>query len=303
MRYLAIFGAIMVCFCLSGCIQNDTVIHVKPDGSGTVEETVALSNMLMESMQKFSKDLSEGMSDANSDAKTNPDKTDKPETKPDQDKKEKPEVHDPIQAMMKDARSRETQYGPDVKFVSATPVKTETMSGYRAVYAFKDINSLRINQNPKGKTGMPSNDKEEAGKTDEIIHFKFVKGPVSTLTVTMPEKAKDGKTADEEKKEEQKKKNESDPNADEMLKVFFKDMSIKLVLDIEGTIVDTNATYRDKSQLTLLDIQFGKIIGNSKVLEKMNTAQPKTVEETKELLKGIEGLKIEINNPVVVSFK
>jgi hypothetical protein len=31
--------------------------------------------------------------------------------------------------------------------------------------------------------------------------------------------------------------------------------------------------------------------------------QPKTIEETKELVKGIEGLKIEMNNPVVVSFQ
>ncbi len=43
---------------------------------------------------------------------------------------------DPFEAMMKDAQAPEKQFGHDVKFVSATPVKNEPMEGYSAVYAF-----------------------------------------------------------------------------------------------------------------------------------------------------------------------
>jgi hypothetical protein len=39
------------------------------------------------------------------------------------------------------------------------------------------------------------------------------------------------------------------------------------------------------------------------VFEKLNATQPKTIAEMKELVKGMEGLKIEMNNPVVVSFE
>jgi hypothetical protein len=282
---------------LSGCIQNDTVIHVKTDGSGTIEDTVKFANALIESLQNISKGLAEGVSNANADAKDNV--KDKDGAK----EKDKAEVQDPIQTMMKDAQSREKQYGSDVKFVSATPVKTETMSGYKAIYAFKDINTLKINQNPENKTGMPADGKDKSKKKEEIISFKFVKGPVSTLTVTMPETGKDKKPADDVKQDLQKNTGESDPASAEMTKLIFKDMSIRLVLEIEGAIVKTNATYRDKSQLTLIDMHFGKIIENVKAFEKLNAMQPKTIEETKELLKGIEGLQIEMNNPVVVSFQ
>jgi len=293
MRHQAIFCAIMVCLFLSGCIQNDTVIHVNPDGSGTIEESVALSNALVESLQNVAKGFAEVVADtnANTDAKAKSDTIDKVE------------VPDPFQAMMKDARSRETQYGPDVKFVSATPVKTETMSGYKAIYAYKDINTLRINQNPKSKTGIPADSKDASQKKDEIIRFKFIKGPVTTLTVTMPEKTKEDRTADAVKQDKLQDETEADPNSAEMMKIFFKDMSMKLVLDIDGTIVETNATYRDKSQLTLFDIHFGKIIENEKAFEKVSAIQPKAIEEMKELIKGIEGLKIEMENPVVVTFK
>ena len=293
MSHLTILCAIMVCLFLSGCIQNDTVIHIKPDGSGTIEDTVKLSNALVESIQNMSKGLSEGIAAANADS----------DAKTKSDTKEKVEVQDPFQVMMKDARARETQYGPDVKFVSATPVKTETMSGYKAIYAFKDINTLRINQNPKSKTGMPADSKEEYQKKEEIVRFNLVKGPVSILTVTMPETKKGDKAADDVKQDKQQNKGEADPNSAEMIKMFFKDMSMRLVLDIDGTIVETNATYQDKSQLTLFDMNFGKIIENEKVFAKMNAVQPKTIEEMKELIKGIDGLKIEMNNPVIVSFK
>ncbi len=279
MRYLTILCAIVASLLLSGCIQNDTVIHVKPDGSGTIEETVKLSNMLVESFRNMAKGMSEGNDDA----------------------KEKPEATDPLQGMVKDAQAREKQYGPDVKFVSATTVKTETMTGYKAIYAFKDINTLRINQNPESKTGMPNNDQEK--KKEEIIRFAFVKGPVSKLTVTMPETSTNKKSADAAPRNDDQNKGKSDPNAAEMMKMFFKDMSVRLVLEIEGSIVETNATYRDKSQLTMLDMDFGKIISNEKVFEKLNSTQPKTIEETKALVKEIPGLKIEMNNPVVVSFQ
>jgi hypothetical protein len=244
-------------------------------------------------LQKMAKGLSGGDADvnANTDAKANT------------DSKDKSEVYDPFQAMMKDARSRETQYGPGVKIVSATPVKTETMIGYKAIYAFKDINNLRINQNPKNKTGMPDDSQDKSRKKEEMIRFKLVKGPISTLTVTMPEKTKDDKAADDVKQDKQQNKCEMYSNSAEMMKMFFKDMSMRLVLDIDGTIVDTNATYRDKSQLTLFDMHFGKIIENVEVFEKLNATQPKTIAEMKELVKGMEGLKIEMNNPVVVSFE
>jgi len=49
MRHLTILCGDHGCLFLSGCIRNDTVIHVKPDGSGTIEETISLSNALIHS--------------------------------------------------------------------------------------------------------------------------------------------------------------------------------------------------------------------------------------------------------------
>jgi hypothetical protein len=80
-------------------------------------------------------------------------------------------------------------------------------------------------------------------------------------------------------------------------------MSISIAIEVDGKIMKTNATYQDKSKITLVDMNFGKIFENAKVFEKLNAAQPKTIEGMKELVKDIKGLKIEMNNPVVVVFQ
>jgi hypothetical protein len=284
MSYFRFLCLVLGSVFLFGCFQTETVIRLKPDGSGVIEETFLLSNDLLESFQELAK----GFGDDADKAKNETEK----------------EKQDPIQGMIKDARSRESQYGPDVKFVSAIPLKTETMGGYKAIYAYKDINTLKVSQNP-GKKAEKSRGGKEISAKEENILFKFKKGPVSTLTVTMP-KDKD-KDKEEKKTEVEKKgvpdKGEADPKALEQMKMFLKDMGIRIALEVEGTILKTNATYRKKSEITIVELHFGKLIENKNIFEKIVAAQPKTIEEAKELVKGIEGLKIEMSNPLVVEFK
>jgi hypothetical protein len=280
MRYFKILPAVLFSIFLFGCFQTETVIHLKPDGSGLIEETFMLSNTVLDSLQNLAKEFTDG--DAN--------------TK----NQEKKENQDPIQGMITEARSKAAQYGPDVTFVSATPVKTKTLGGYKALYAFKDINTLRINQNPENKAGKTGDGPGGPAKKEELILFKLVKGPVSTLTVTMPANKEDKK--DPAQKEKESTKAPTDPQAAEMMKELFKDLRVKVSLVIEGTIIKTNATYQNKSELTLMELHFGRILENKEVFEKISAAEPKTMEEIKELVKDLPGLKIETNNPIVVEF-
>ena len=46
-------------------------------------------------------------------------------------------------------------------------------------------------------------------------------------------------------------------------------MGVKVSLEIDGTIIKTNATYRNKSELTLVELHFGKILENKEVFDKI----------------------------------
>jgi hypothetical protein len=281
MSKFRIFWLLVFSVFLFGCFQTETLVRVKPDGSGLIEETFLLPRPVLDSVQNLAKELNPDDTNSKNEGKT--------------------QGQDPIEGMIQDARGKATQYGPNVQFVSATPMKTETLGGYKALYAFQDINTIRINQNPENKTEKPGEGKDQSPKKEELILFKLVKGPVSTLTVTMPEYKADKK--DPVQKGQEPTKSPTDPQSLEMMKELFKEMVVKVSLEIEGTIIKTNATYRNKSALTLVELHFGKIIENKEVFEKVSAAEPKTIEEMKELVKGLEGIKIELNNPLVVDFK
>ncbi len=58
MRYFKFLCAVLSSVFLFGCFQTDTVIHLKPDGSGFIEETFMLSNSVLDSVQNLGKRVS-----------------------------------------------------------------------------------------------------------------------------------------------------------------------------------------------------------------------------------------------------
>jgi hypothetical protein len=297
--FYSTLSLLMVIF-LCGCIQDTIVIHVKPDGSGTIEETSLMSNSVIEIMES----LSSGM--AGSDAgKSDQDKKDA--IKNDSQKEAKKSSNEMIAKMIKDAELRAATYGTSVKFISAKPVTTDTGSGYSAVYSFQDINQIRVNQNPSEKLENKKAEKNASPPKEEFLLFNFIQGSPSTLVVTFPaqKSAAVDSPANPEiaKGSEDKTNKEADAQAMEMMKEIFKDMKLVISLKFEGTIVKTNASYRDGSMLTLVEMDFNKFLDNADLLKQLSAAKPKSIEETKTLLKNVKGLKFEMNNPVTVEFQ
>ena len=50
-------------------------------------------------------------------------------------------------------------------------------------------------------------------------------------------------------------------------------------------------------------MDFNKFLDNAALLKQFSAAKPQSIEETKALLKSVEGLKFETNNPVTVEFQ
>ena len=132
---------------ISGCIQDTIVIHVKTDGSGTIEETFLLSNSMFDIMESIAGTMAahrkeEGAQD-NKDAAKGVSKKETTETR-----------DDLIAKMVKDTEKHADTFGATVTFVSAKPVKTDTASGCNAVYAFQDISEVRVTRIAGTKAGQ-----------------------------------------------------------------------------------------------------------------------------------------------------
>jgi hypothetical protein len=271
-----LFLTAFVCVWATGCITAATVIHVKPDGTGTIEQSVA---MKAEAAQQ----LAEMASGFGGDS-----------AKPGAAKGAVPDLFSETE--MRDAAPK---FGEGVTFVSSKPIKTKDLIGRTAVYSFTDITKVHINQKPPApKDGMAPT----SSKSADDVAFKFAKqaGGSSLLTVVFPEpdltkkkpvETKDGKTA-----------GKPDPQQIEMAKKMFDGLHISIDLDVApGHIVKTNSPYVEGSKVTLLEMDFSQLMTNEKLLSEV--AEPSSIEEAKKLLQGVKGFKVNLDREVSVEFK
>ena len=61
-----------------------------------------------------------------------------------------------------------------------------------------------------------------------------------------------------------------------MMQQMFKDMKISLAVEVAGRIVETNAEYRDGSRVTLMEMDFNKVLAEP---GEVQSAQPGEAED------------------------
>lgn len=267
--------AACVCVFASGCITASTIIHVTPDGSGTIEQAVAMKADAAEQLAAMASGF--GGDTANAGAT----------------KGAVPELFSE-----KEMRDAATKYGEGVAFVSSTPIKTKDLVGRSAIYSFADITKVRINQKPPApKDGMAP-----SSKSADDVAFKFAKTPggTSLLTVVFPEPDLAKKPM--EKTDAKAKAGKPDPQQLDMAKKMLDGLHISIDLDVApGHIVKTNSPYVAGSRVTLLEMDFSQLMTNDTLLSEV--AQPNSIEDAKKLLQGVKGFKVNLDREVSVEFK
>ncbi|MBT0653509.1 hypothetical protein [Geomobilimonas luticola] len=266
---LLVTGCMM--FLLAGCFQVTTVVRVNPDGSGTVEERVLLSNKIVAQIEELVRSFE------------------------DKGGKGKPfDMFQPDQ-LKEHARSM----GKGVTYRGGEKAVTPDYTGYWATYAFSDINTLKLNQQSAPAGGTESKALP--------LSFRFKKGPASTLTILQPKTepsrvapaVPDGKPASPADVPPQM----TEEKTKELLEMFM-GMKFALAVEVNGTILSTNATHRDGNRLTIVDFDLGKL-GNATPdeLEKLSQMKGGSLEEAKELAKNIPGVAFDLNEKVTVVFE
>jgi hypothetical protein len=267
---------VVVAAITSGCINSLTNIKVRPDGSGTIDQTLS---MTAEAAKQIAA-LGAGFGD------------------PSAKKKEGDDLPDFFsEQSMKDAAGK---LGEGVVFVSSKPIKSGDRVGRVATYQFADITKLRIDQKPQTGDDMPG---AKAGAEDVLFKFGKLPAGTSQLTVVFPEpdftKKKDkDKDADEDDEDEKKT---PDAAQLEMMKKIFDGLKVSIDVTVLGNIVKTNSPYVQGSTVTLLEMDFSQVMANNEMLSKLGN--PKSLEEAKALLKNVKGFKINLDREVAIEFK
>ncbi len=265
-RLLPALAAVLA---LAGCLDTTTTVTVKPDGSGTIEKRIILSRHLAELM------ISMG-------------------------NKSDPATIE--QGMLNEAslKAEAARLGSGVSFVSAQKISSDKGNGWKALYSFKDITAVKLSENPASDLTMPGAAAAAAapGTAKDSFTFALTKGSPATLTVTFPKPDASAKPATQPQA--------GTANNEKMiqsLRQLYADMRIVLAIVVDGTITKTNAAYVDGPTVTILDMDFSKVMSDDATFNKLRTMQGQSMEQVRAAMKTMPGIKVESQDPVSISFR
>jgi hypothetical protein len=253
---------------LVGCLNSATLIKVKPDGSGTVEQTTLVNMGAVKAMMP-------GMNQPGQSA-------------------------NPINEA--DLKRTAERMGKGVRLVSAEPAKSGTFEGVKALFSFDDINQVQVSQDPNMSGSSDSQFGAAPPPTENPVKFTLKRsGGSSTLTVQFQDKP-----IPAEKPSDMPRggPDMTDPTVLNMVKTMFDGFKIGIDLEVVGSIVKTNAEYVNGSRLTLLEMDLAQLFQDQ---EKLKALQGKvgpgaSLSEVKPYLKDVKGIKID-GPTVTVEFK
>lgn len=268
-RTVAGFVCVVASAALAGCFQSSTLVKLNPDGSGTIEQTMTMNAQTLAQLSAFS-----SMADANKD------KNGKSASK---------DLTDPFSEA--DARAEAAKMGEGVTFVSSQKIENGQFTGRKAVYAFKDVRKLAINEvnaPDSGSTGMTT-------KTDDPpMRFTFKQLPNGNGLLTIDNaSAKNGSGLPGAGGDA------SNPQAMQMMKTFLQGMKIDIALQV-GRVVRTNIPYVQGGTVTLLNMDFDKLLADPAAFDRIQ--QAKTPEETRAAMKNVQGLQVNLDPQLTLEF-
>jgi len=262
---------------LSGCYHVMIKVNINPDGSGTLEEKFLVSDFISEM----------GMGEQDNDqARTSEDLE---------------QIYDE-EALTKNGLN----YGEGLvlkerKIISAN--EQSDLTGYKAIYEFTDITKIRIDENFSSKldmnTGMMGSMSESAVR---YITFDLARGKTNNLSINFPPDPPVGEMEEIDRKPE--KIEEIDEEEFNMMKMFFQDMYFGLEVNINGKITETNADFHDGSKITLIDMDFAKMMENEKAFKAMMNKKDSDSAAMEKILKeDFSEVRYESKDVVKVKFK
>ena len=267
-KSLLIFPLLMLFF--AGCLQVETTLKVNKDGSGNIDEKVLFSKTFVNML----KDFAEAFRDSTS-----------------------PEEFSMFseEEIIADAKD----YGENVVYVSYKKIDNENWEGYQATYSFDDITKIKISPSPDSKVDM-GDEAADNEQEEEYYFFKFVKGNTPQLIIDRPVIELNGETHENNDSEDSV---QSDEEAGEEFVKMMEDMKIDIAVEVEGEIINTNATYVQGSRVTLFQMDFSEMMKDKESFKEFKNKEPKNIEEMKEFLEKFPGMKIEVEKPISVKFK
>lgn len=253
---------------LTSCFQSETVVTLNKDGSGTLTEEIGFGAKAIEMLAQ----LAQFGGDA---------------------------AKDPLADMVSEekAKARAATLGEGVTFEKVEAVSKNGGKGAKATYRFADINKLKISPDDAAKNSMPQmpGQPQPETKKGEPITFKYAG---DKLTISIPQPKNEDVPAGEAPPVQ-----EIGAEEEKAMKEMFADMRVSVKVVIEPGIAAGTATHVDDKTVTLVDMDFGKMMEKPGTLQKMAAMGRGNPEGAMEEMKKLDGVKVETKKEVEITVK
>jgi hypothetical protein len=245
----------------TGCFQMSTVMKVNGDGSGTVEHRMLFTTQALAQLRQFAA-LGGGRGQA----------------------------VDPTSEQQ--AREMASALGPGVTYVSSSPISTPTGQGRDAIYAFTDVNQVRVASQPAAPGGATIKAQGLSTKA-EMLTFSMTREPNgnAVLHIKVPEPALVDALGSNAA---------AAPQQMAMLKTLLAGAHVALGVEPSGQLVRTNSAYVDGPRVTLLEVDLDQLLNDETLVARVQAA--KTPDEMKAALKDVPGLKLTLEPEITIEF-
>jgi hypothetical protein len=255
---LVLAGAVMC----SACFQFSTVLTVKADGSGTIDQRLLFTQAAVAQLRQLA---ALGGGGGGQD-------------------------FDPLSE--KQAREAAQSMGSGVTYVSSIVINTSEGVGRDIKYAFTDINQLSLGQAPPPPGGMSV--APPPGDSSDRVSFKLTRQADghALLTIAVPQLPAMGGD----------KGPSNSPSADQiaMLKPMLAGAHLSIAVEPAGRLVRTSSPYVNGQRVTLVDVNVDSLLSDDTLLQRLQAAR--TPDETRTILKSVPGLKVNLDPEITIEF-
>lgn len=260
---------------MAGCMNVSTTLTVRPDGSGTVSERVTISPQfarMMQGMQQMgdSTTASEGIFTED-------------------------EIRNDASSLGMDLQSVQMISGPEGE-------------GYEAVYGFDDLNEVQFDPSPEDVLPAEASQQTEDNPFDLLsaVDVSYTPGSPATLTIRMPrDETTDDASPTEDASSTSTEDDEPSPQERQMLREMMKDSGLRLLVSIDGEVVETNATHRSGSTITLMDMDLGQLAEDTSSFNRLMNTNQSSVSPgaTIDSLNALQGVTLEPQETITIRFR
>jgi hypothetical protein len=279
MQRLALALVAVAAALCSACFQSDTVVRVKADGTGTIEQTSLANKEMLGMAAGMTK---QAVQSSGSDASRVPNL-------------------DNIGDLFDEAKIREqaSSFGQGVRFVSSTPISQSGLTGVTSTFAFDDVRLLNLSNRQNGTASGPPTPQlrfevdRAAEGGDSILRVRLPAGrPAADDAAATPSPTTAAPRPD------------LPPEALAMVRNMFKGARMTVAVEVDGAIVTTDGPKRDGSRVTIFALDFEQLLSDPTKFSALQSLKPGTDFATaRRALEGVPGVILPETPTVTIQFR